>query len=68
MFLDVLLHSWLVRPPGSPVTFESEFGWGLAVDSEASAPNDHITTSHTSLISGDDVLRRLCEIEEKAYE
>ena len=59
------LHGRRFGPPGSPVAFETEFGWVLAGEAESCAPADHVTTYHTALISGDDVLRKFWEIEEK---
>ena len=65
VFVNVLLHGRRCGPPGSPVAFETEFGWVLAGEAESCAPSDHVTTYHTTLISGDDVLRKFWEIEEK---
>ena len=65
VFVNVLLHGRRFGPPGSPVAFETEFGWVLAGEAESCAPADHVTTYHTALISGDDVLRKFWEIEEK---
>lgn len=48
-------------PHGSPVAFETEFGWVLAGETSSCAPTNHVTTYHTSLISGDDVLRKFSE-------
>ena len=65
VFVNVLLHSWRSGPPGSPIAFKTKFGWVLAGETNACTPAAHITTYHTSLLSGDDVLRKLWEIEEK---
>ena len=64
MFVNVLLHSQQFGSPGSPVVFETEFGWVLTGEIESCAPADLIATYHTSLISGDDILRKFWEIEE----
>ena len=60
-----LLHGRRFGPLGFPVAFETEFGWVLAGETESCAPADLITTYHTSLISGDDILRKFWEIEER---
>ena len=65
VFVNVLLHGRRFGPPGSPVAFETEFGWVLAGETESRVPADLITTYHTSLISGDDILRKFWEIEER---
>ena len=65
VFVNVLLHSRQFEPPGSPVAFETEFGWVLAGETESFASADLITTYHTSLISGNDILCKFWEIEEK---
>ena len=65
VFVNVLLHGRRSGPPGSPVAFETKFGWVLAGETNACTPAACITTYHTSLLSGDDVLRKFWEIEEK---
>ena len=65
MFVNVLLHGRRSGPPGSPVACETKFGWVLAGETNACTPAACITTYHTSLLSGDDVLRKFWEIEEK---
>ena len=65
VFVNVLLHGRRFGPPGSPVAFETEFGWVLAGETESCIPANHIITYHTSLVSGDDILRKFWEIEEK---
>ena len=68
VFVDILRHGRRTGPPGSPTAFETEFGWvlcGSAGSATSSAQaNLHITTFHTSIASGDDILRRFWEIEE----
>ena len=65
MFVNVLLHGRWFGPPGSPVAFETEFGWVLAGETESCIPANHIITYHTSLVSGDDILWKFWKIEEK---
>ena len=64
IFVDVLLHGRRFGPPGSPVAFETEFGWVLAGHVDASTPTRHIASHHASLATGDDLLRKFWEIEE----
>ena len=65
VFVNVLLHGRRFGPPGSPVAFETQFGWVLAGETESCAPADLITTYHTSLLSGDDILHKFWEVEER---
>ena len=65
VFTDVLLHGRRSGPPGSPIAFETMFGWVLA-----GRTNLHtsvclsIATHHVSVTSNDDLLRKFWEIEE----
>ena len=65
VFVHVLLHGRRFGPPGSPVAFETKFGWVLAGETNATVPTNHVTTYHTSILSDDDVLKKFWEIEEK---
>ena len=67
VFVNVLLHGQRFGPPGSPVAFETEFGWVLTGETESCTPANLITTYHTSLVSGDDILHKFME-RRKAYE
>lgn len=65
VFIDILCDGRRPGPPGSPMAFETEFGWVLcgnigSITSSAQV-NVHITTFHTSIMSGDDILRRFEE-------
>ena len=62
VFVNVLLHGRRFGPPGSPVAFETEFGWVLAGEAESCAPSDHVTIYHAT---GNNVLCKFWEIEEK---
>ena len=64
MFVAVLLHGRRSGPPGTPVAFETCFGWVLAGSTEGCLPTEQITTYHVSRLTGDDVLRKFWEIEE----
>ena len=62
IYTNALLHGWRSGPTGSPVAFETIFGWVLAT------PIPHLTLPlimclYTAL-NDDDVLRRFWEIEE----
>lgn len=63
VFIEVLLHGRQVGPPGSPITFETEFCWSML----ARLMSTHLLISlqHIfSFISGDDILPKFWEIEE----
>ena len=68
IFVDVLLQGRRTRPSGSPVAIETEFGWVLSGSTDKSTSMDQVNlqaiTFHTSVTSGDDILRRFWEIEE----
>ena len=68
IFVDVLFHGWRRGPPGSPTAFETEFGWVLSGCTDTSATTNHalvhVTTFHTSITSGDDILHKFWEVEE----
>ena len=65
VFIASLLHGRRTGPPDSPTAFETKFGWVLAGCVE---PQDHtchqVTAHHTSIVLGDDILRKFWEIEE----
>ena len=67
MLADVLLQGRRCGPSGSPVTFETQFGWVLAgrtsshLSSHLSIISHHVSVTVTS---GDDILRSFWEIEE----
>ena len=64
MYLS-LLHGRRTGPPGSPVAFETHFGWVLAGSTDACAPTTQVATYHASFITGDDLLRQFWEVEDK---
>ena len=65
VYTNVLLHRRRSGPLGSPIAFETMFGWVLA-----GRTNSHtsvylsIATHHVSVTSADDLLRKFWEIEE----
>ena len=67
VFLDVLRHGRRSGLPESPTALETEFGWVLCGSTgPASSSSAHacVTTFHSTVTSGDDVLRQFWEIEE----
>jgi len=65
VFADVMLHGRRHGPPGSPIAFETKFGWVLAGNTAACASATDVTTHHVSLLTGDDILRKFWELEEQ---
>ena len=65
VYADVLLHGRWSGPPGSPVAFQTQFGWVLAGrTSSVISSHSLIAAHHVSVTSGDDLLRKFWEIEE----
>ena len=64
IFIKVLLHGRRIGPTGSPVAFETVFGWVLAGSGTSCYPAACVTSHHTSLLSRDDLLRKFWETEE----
>ena len=64
VFVAVLLDGRRPRPPGSPVTFETKLGWVLAGNTHIPNAGDTIVTYHTSVLTGDDLLRKVWEVKE----
>lgn len=65
VYADVLLQGRRCGPSGTPVAFETQFGWVLA-GRTGSHVYSHlsVTSHHVSVTSGDDLLRKFWEIEE----
>lgn len=59
----MIRHGQRSGTPGSPVAFETEFGW--VCGSDLRSPAQRIAT-HVSLLGGDDILRQFWEVEEKS--
>ncbi len=69
VFVTSLLNGRRVGSPGTPTAFETKFGWVLAGSVESQEQPHHISTHqvathHSTLITGDDLLRKFWEIEE----
>ena len=65
VFASVVLHGRRSGPPGSPTAFETKFGWALTGNTNTSAVTSSIATYHVSVLTGDDLLRKFWELEEK---
>ena len=67
VFVEVLRQGRRIGPPGSPSAFETEFGWVLAGNINSHTPSRLITSHHTftSFVTGDEILRKFWEIEER---
>ena len=65
VFTEALLHGRRVGVPGSPVAFETAFGWVLAGPTSNPTPKSVVTSHHTLTTTSDDLLRRFWEIEEE---
>ena len=65
VFVEALLHGRRIGPVGSPMAFETEFGWVLAGRTDSSLPSiNHVTSHHMALLNGDDILQKFWELEE----
>ena len=62
--LEVMLHGRWSGPPGTPIAFETCFGWVLAGCTESCSLLPQVTTCHVSFTTGDEVLRKFWEMEE----
>ena len=51
-------------PPGSPSAFETSFGWVIAGAIRSGQLSMQLVSHHTSVLTGDDLLRKFWEIEE----
>ena len=74
LLLGVEIFSAVVRQgrrsgmPGSPSAFETDFGWVLAGETNMHFSHLSLLTHHTTISSGDDLLRKFWEIEEQPSE
>ena len=65
IYADVLLQGWRSGPPGSPVAFETKFGWILAGKTgNLLSACSNIASHHVAVASGDELLHKFWEIEE----
>ena len=69
VFVTSLLNGRRVGSPGTPTAFETKFGWVSAGSVESQEQPHHISahqvaTHHSTLITGDDLVRKFWGIEE----
>ena len=66
VFSNVLKQGRRVGPPSAPMAIETDFGWVLAGNTSTDTLSDEVISHHvcTSLLSGDDILRKFWELEE----
>jgi hypothetical protein len=65
IFAEIMMQGRQTGPPGSPVAFETKLGWVLAGGVESCTSVNHVVSHHVSVLTGDDILRKFWEIEEK---
>lgn len=66
VFCEAMKHGRRRGTQGSPTAFETTFGWVLAGSHVPQViPSHHAISLHTSALSGDDLLRKFWEIEER---
>ena len=65
VFAEIMMQGRRTGPPGSPIAFETKFGWVLAGGVDSYASVDHVVTHHVSVFTGDDILRKFWKIEEQ---
>ena len=58
VFIDVILHGWQSGPPGTPITFETCFGWVFTGSTEFCSLVPQVTTYHVLCVTGDVILRK----------
>ena len=59
-----MLHCRRSGPPGTPIAFETCFGWVLASNTDSHLPIPQLATCHVSCATGGELLRRFCEVED----
>jgi len=65
-FIEVIRHGRRFGPQNSPTALNTEFGWVLAGNAGPQTGSNLVTAHFTSVQTGDDLLRRFWDIEEKA--
>ena len=51
-------------PPGTPAAFETMYGWVIAGSGVSCHQVAHVTSHHSSIVSGDELLQKFWETEE----
>ena len=64
VYASVVLQGRRNGPPGTPVAFETKFGWVLAGKTNQPSVSPNVTSHHVAAVSGDDIIRKFWEIEE----
>lgn len=65
VFVEVICHGRRCGPHNSPTALNTEFGWVLAGNAGSQTDTQLVATHLTSVLTGDDLLRRFWEVEEK---
>ena len=65
VFVNVLRHGRWIGHPGSPVALQTKFGWVLAGNTDpAVTSNLAIVTHLTSVMTGEELIKKFRELEE----
>ncbi len=64
IYADVVLNGRRTGPVGTPVAFETKFGWVLTGRTDNIKISSSATSHHVATLYGDDLLRKFWEIEE----
>ena len=65
VFVEVIRHGRRSGPQNTPTALNTEFGWVLAGHTGPQSDIQLVSTHLTSIMTGDDILRRFWEVEEK---
>lgn len=66
IYAQEMLDDWQSGPPGSPVTFQTQYGWVLAGSASSGIfPISSIATHRVTVTSDNDIFHKFWEIEEK---
>ena len=65
VFVQVVCHGRRFGAPGSPSAFETDFGWVIAGEITSIQSHVLITSHHTSVSTGDEILQRFWEVEDQ---
>ena len=65
VFVEVMRQGRRTGEPGAPSAFETDFGWVLAGGTSICMPQLPITSHHTTVVTGDEILQRFWEVEER---
>ena len=68
VFSEVVHQGRRHGTPGSPSAFETDFGWVLAGEASPAATPSPLLAHHTTVDTGDELLRKFWEIEQQPSE